>query len=203
MRIRPLHLFVISFMLVLGYQLANCWGNHPRDNRPGIVAPNDPIQETLKGEQVFQFKSFRIHRLASFEITARVLAKERYRFDREAKLAPYDLAMGWKRMSDLAVIESFSISQNNRFYWWSAKHMPIPRPEIISSSANMHIIPANDIVRDMLDNIHKYDVIHLKGYLVHCVDKDGWNWTSSLRRTDSGAGACELIWTESVEILKY
>ena len=80
--------------------------------------------------------------------------------------------------------------------------MPIPKLEIISSSSNMHIIPANERVRSMLKEVRKHDVVRLKGYLVHCVGKDGWKWTSSLSRNDSGNGACELIYTESVEIIQ-
>jgi hypothetical protein len=29
---------------------------------------------------------------------------------------------------------------------------------------------------------------------------DGWQWRSSRTRTDSGAGACEVIWVEDVEL---
>jgi hypothetical protein len=30
---------------------------------------------------------------------------------------------------------------------------------------------------------------------------DGWRWISSLKRTDIGAGACELVWVEGLTIL--
>jgi hypothetical protein len=28
----------------------------------------------------------------------------------------------------------------------------------------------------------------------------GWRWVSSLSREDTGAGACELIWVESLSV---
>jgi hypothetical protein len=47
--------------------------------------------------------------LASFDIRARVLARERYRFDRAADLSPIDLALGWGRMSESAVLDQLKI----------------------------------------------------------------------------------------------
>ena len=43
-------------------------------------------------------------------------------------------------------------------------------------------------------------VITLHGYLVEVRANDGWHWRSSLTRNDTGNGACELVWVESVEI---
>ena len=43
-------------------------------------------------------------RLAGFSVEARVLGREDYRFDREADYAPTDLALGWGRMTEDAVV---------------------------------------------------------------------------------------------------
>jgi hypothetical protein len=65
----------------------------------------------------------------------------------------------------------------------------------------MHMIPANSQVEDALDAVHKGHVVRLKGYLVNVGAGDGWHWNSSLKRTDSGSGACEIIWVEEAEIV--
>jgi hypothetical protein len=65
--------------------------------------------------------------------------------------------------------------------------------------ANVHVIPANDVVRKQALAIGKGDRIRARGKLVRIERPDGWRWVSSLTREDSGGGACELFWVESVE----
>jgi hypothetical protein len=43
-------------------------------------------------------------------------------------------------------------------------------------------------------------LVHLKGMLVRADGKDGWHWVSSLSRTDTGDGSCEVIWVESAQV---
>jgi hypothetical protein len=53
-------------------------------------------------------------------------------------------------------------------------------------------------VRRELDRVRRHDLIELSGYLVEVRHGDGWTWRSSLSRDDAGAGACEVVWVESV-----
>jgi hypothetical protein len=46
---------------------------------------------------------YRLSLLASFDIRARVIASERYWFDRGSALSPVDLVLGWGAMSDSTV----------------------------------------------------------------------------------------------------
>ena len=113
---------------------------------PGVFAADPPKQSPLKQSQVWEKDGYFINAIAQFELKAKVLGKERYRFDRVSDFAPYDLALGWGRMSDESVLESIRISQGNRWYFWETDHFPIPRREIETHSGNMHIIPENDDV---------------------------------------------------------
>lgn len=79
--------------------------------------------------------------------------------------------------------------------------MPIPTNEVIVSSANMHMVPADDFVRRQIKKARPGSIIKLKGYLVSIVADDGWNWSSSLTRNDTGDGACELIFVQDFEVL--
>jgi len=99
-------------------------------------------------------------------------------------------------MSDERVLKHLSIRQTNRFYIWSASVLPIPEQEIIVSSANMHLIPADKGIGDAIGRVRVGQIVTMGGYLVRVDSRDGWHWTSSLTRTDSGAGACELVWVE-------
>ncbi|NNJ73053.1 MAG: hypothetical protein HKP09_07715, partial [Enterobacterales bacterium] len=87
-------------------------------------------------------------------------------------------------------------------YWWRTNDFPIPRRDIETNSANMHIIPATDLVADEIDEIRVGDLIELSGYLVNASStSENWYWQSSLNRNDTGNGACELIWVQQLKIL--
>lgn len=175
------------------------WLTRPLHPPPGVLSAADPIQGPPLSPEPWTFREHRIKALASFEIRARILSRERYRWDRAAELSPIDFAMGWGPMSDSAVLDRLKVWQENRWYYWSTPNFPIPAGEITSHSANMHMIPATPLVRRQLLRFREGEVIHLRGQLVRVEGKDRWTWVSSLSRQDSGDGACEVIWVESVE----
>jgi len=166
----------------------------------GILAPGDPVQTSPEATTTWTFHDHVLTPLAAFEIRARVLSVERYRFDRPAELSPVDLALGWGPMSDSRVLEAFTIEQRDRWYFWRAAPMPIPEVEVISHSANMHMIPADEGIARRLKAARVGQLVHLKGQLVRADGKDGWHWVSSLTRTDTGDGSCEVIWVQSVTV---
>ncbi len=168
---------------------------------PGVLAPRAPAQSAIADARELSAAGHRIRPLAAFSLQARVLAREDYRFDRESELAPTDLALGWGPMSDTAVLENLEIRQSGRWYTWRAEALPLPRREIELNSANMHLIPGDDTVADVLADVRPGMVVALEGYLVEAEGNDGWRWRSSLTRDDTGAGACELIWVERLRIL--
>ncbi len=137
--------------------------------------------------------------LAGFSVEARVLSREDYRLGREAEYSPIDLALGWGRMSEDAVLSQLDISQGSRWYRYRWKNAPpIPLDEIVRSSANMHMIPADDAVAAALRRIERGQRVRIDGWLVEVNASDGWRWRSSLTREDSGGGACELVYVCSI-----
>jgi hypothetical protein len=177
----------------------SAWVTRPVAHEPGVVAPHAPVQREVSDPQPFDYKGYRISPLAQFAAEARVLGREDYLLGREADLSRTDLALGWNRMSDTAVLDKIDMSQSNRFAYWSVKEFPIPQREIETSSANMHLIPANSIIAGKLRKIRKGQVVRLRGYLVRVDASDGWRWVSSLTREDTGTGACELVWVEEMD----
>lgn len=138
--------------------------------------------------------------LAEFQAEARVLSAHHYSTDRESQLVPVDLALGWKHMSEDAVLKKIEIRQDGRFYFWKTDAFPIPREEIETQSTNMHLIPADDIIEETLKSVKTGERVRFKGYLVEARGKDNWHWRSSLTRHDTGAGACELVYVTSLEV---
>jgi len=170
------------------------------DNRLSIDKP--PIQTPLKNSiQPFVIGDYTFTPLAGFQVAARVLSTKQYRYDREASLAPVDLALGWGPMAQVEILKDILISQNGRFYHWRTDDYPIPRRDIETNSANMHFIPASTAVEEKLRKIRKNDVIKFKGYLVRVEAQDGWRWISSTTRNDTGGGACEVILVEDISLL--
>ena len=177
------------------------YSQRPRTHPPGVLAAQAPAQSALDSDVALPSKAgFAITPLAKFSLSARVLGRADYRLDAGAKLAPVDLALGWGRMSDSAVLEDVDISQSIRFYHWRVREFPIPEREIVESSANMHLIAADDSVARAIERTRVGDVVSFDGYLVRASGPRGYTWTSSLTRSDSGDGACELVWVEHFAI---
>ena len=167
---------------------------------PAQVLVQSPVQ-TPTDKAAFGFEGYQIKPLAQFTVRARVLAREDYQMDKEADLSPMVLALGWKQMADPAVYRPLNITQGGRWYRYSWKEQPpIPLQEIIESSANMHMIPANASVHKALKKARAGGLIQISGYLVEATHPKGWRWTSSLTRSDSGANSCELVFVESAVV---
>lgn len=164
---------------------------------PADIASGDgAVQSPAPGDMgAFRHADATITPLAGFSVDARVLSAKRYGSDREARYAPIDLALGWGRMRDDAVLSQLDISQSGRWYQyrWS-NQAPIPKDEIVRSSANMHMIPSNDAVGNALESLEDDDRVRIDGWLVQVEAQDGWRWRSSLTREDQGGGACEVVY---------
>jgi hypothetical protein len=176
------------------------WSGSEISRAPGVLAPDEPYQKEVYSARFREINGYRIELLASFDIRARVIAAERYWFDQGSALSPVDLVLGWGVMSDSAVLQQISISQGGRFYHWWVKTLSLPRRVIETQSANMHMIPASGEIARQLKSIRSGNMVHLKGYLVEATSNQGFRWRSSLTRTDTGGGACELILVESLYV---
>ena len=99
-------------------------------------------------------------------------------------------------MSASEILDEIDISQGGRFYRWRTANLPIPARQISQHSANMHLIAGDAAVDATPDRIREGHIVSLSGYLVNVEGDDGWRWRSSLRRTATGAGACERIYVE-------
>lgn len=169
---------------------------------PGVLISEEPHQELTNGTRTWKMGKYKVTALADYEIRARVLHTESYWLDRGADLSPIDLAVAWGQMSDQSIVDQLEFWQGQRWYrYWPRKSaMPLSADEMNAHSANMHIIPANDELKHKLRSIRAGNLVDLDGYLVQVDGPDGFTWRSSLSRTDTGAGACELFRVEKAAI---
>jgi hypothetical protein len=168
---------------------------HPPD---GVLAAEDPHQVDLDSGPQVRLGRWMLTERATYQVTARVLGTERYHFDALADLIPEDLALGWGPMSDNRVLIDIDISQSNRFYFWHSTSLPLPRDVIITHSANTHVIPLNAAVGTLLSRIRPGQVVTLSGSLVDGRRNDGMSIKTSMTRSDTGAGACEVLLVSEV-----
>jgi hypothetical protein len=193
-------LLLLFTLIVSAFILHDYWYESEVTHSPGILVPGDPQQMAMTEIRAWTKDEYQIKALAQFSMEARVLGKQRYWFDRAADLSPIDLALGWGPMSDQKVLEQLDFSQRGRRYFWWTDQLPLPVESIAGHSANMHMLPANEDIATRLKSIRRGEIIALRGYLVSVHAPSGWNWRSSLSRTDQGDGACEVIWVESLAI---
>ena len=200
MSLRPILLTALAAAGL--WQGFNNWQLRPVHPADGPIAPDDPRQTGVEAAQVTTLGRWRLTPRARYDITARILGREDYHFDGLSDLIPEDLALGWGPMSDNRVLQAFEITQGARFYSWRPKRvLPIPQQAVIEHSANTHVIPADAVVARQLKRLRVGQVVHLNGYLVNGVRDDGAYITTSLTRSDTGPGACEVMLVEEVDTL--
>jgi len=180
------------------YMAARHWEERPIEYPPGVLVSQSPVQVTI-GPAQFNLEEYLVTKRASFEIRARVLSSRRYYLGREADLSPIDLALGWGPMSDQSVLDQIEISQSGRWYRtrWD-RPAPLTDEQVIQNSGNMHMIPAAKSIAKDLKGLRDGDLVTLRGFLVDIDHESGWHWRTSLSRQDTGAGACEIVFVESV-----
>ena len=195
---------LLAFLLAIVFAVFGWKYLHRPITYPGgVLIANEPEQITLPADTpAFEQGAFHLKPLAIFSIDARVLHRKVYRYDREAALVPVDLALGWGPMSDQMVLNRLDISQSMRFYWFQYQlPPPIPQEEIISHSTNLHVIPSTSEIAARCKSLRAGTLVHLSGDLVEATGAGIGLWKSSLSRTDTGNGACELLWVKEMSIL--
>ena len=192
------------FVLALtGIWFAHWHLHRPITYPPGVLIASDPTQVDLpSNEPEFDFGEFHLKPLARFSVDARLLHSKIYRYDRGASLVPIDLAVGWGPMSDQQVLDQLQVSQSMRFFWYEYKMPPpIAAEQIVNHATNIHIIPSTPELASRCKSLRSGALLHLSGELVQATGPQIGTWRSSLSRTDSGNGACELLYLEDLELL--
>lgn len=190
-------------LLCLGgvtFAVQGLWPRTALRHAPGVLAAGAPEQRLLPPRPLGKVRGFALTALAEYALQARVLHTKRY-WDDGARLVPYDVALGWGPMSDQAVLDGLEIDQGHRFFFYEWRQAPpIPEKEIASHAANNHLIAANDDVAKTIRQLRAGQVVKLRGYLVQATKPDGFSWMTSLSRTDTGGGACELFYVETAQV---
>ncbi len=205
---------LFSFSGIIGGLLILCLlSSCDRPKKSGMDFDNidtsgDPIQTSYKSEEpiVKETKNghFTITQVAEYKLSGMVVSKETYSDDWNAKVSPIDLAIVWGKLAEPENAPYITYSQSNRWYFYQYKaESPFDNSFVISHSANNHIIPANENIREAVKTIGKRDKIVLEGFLVNIkgtYEGRAVTWNTSLTRKDTGDGSCELFYVTKVRI---
>ena len=172
--------------------------SRPVHHAPGVLVPKEPVQKDIGPKPITKVGKWQVTAMAEYHLRGVVLGKKRYYDGQQSELVPTDIAVGWGKMSDQSVIDRLAISMGNRFYFYEWKNEPpISQDEIKVSSANNHVIAADDGVRKVISGLRVGQIVTMNGWLVNAEGPGGRSWHSSLTRSDTGNGACELFYVES------
>jgi hypothetical protein len=201
-RERSQWILLVVLLIILAGLLHHLITTRDITHPPGVLVASEPHQTIIRNPKAWQKGQRLIVPMAHFHLHARVLSTERYHFDHVADLSPIDLALGWGPMSDQQVLDQLEIGQGSRRFVVlpASKGPPLPLPVLMTSAANMHMLAANDEIKRKLFDLRRGNLIELDGYLVGVQENGQWTWVSSLSRTDTGDGSCEIVWVERLDV---
>jgi len=181
-------------------------------------AVRGPVQQSLAGQQPIEFTrgeySYELEPLYAYELTGLVVERidfTRFSLSDRSSVFPMDVCVIWgdNLVSGIHRNSSVRFSQDMRFCWYRYKGGVKFHP---SEFSNNHLIVDSDEQEKLVKQIKAGDQVRIQGMLVNATaqkisEADKYNpekfsWSSSVDRSDTGAGACETIYVTQVEILK-
>ncbi len=201
---RELVVFIIQILIIVVIAFIIL----PGLNNKEVTLISDPVQAHINSvnNEIYhdgKNNTVKIEILAEYEISAIVKNKKYYFFDAASEVSPMDLVLVWGELDTKEMDDSINYSQSGRWYYYRYDCQSCVDGEYIRKhSANVHIIPKDREILLKLIQVHKEDYITLKGYLVN-VKFTHNDWKSSLSRYDTGNGACEIMYVESVTKLNF
>jgi hypothetical protein len=199
----------LIFLVILLFLLSGCDRPTPTGvESDEIDTAQDPIQKPIASTEtiVIELRNshFTLTPVAEYRLSGMVVGKKTYSDDWEGKISPIDLAMVWGKLADPNFDKYITYSQRNRWYFYTYKSgSPFDNSFVISHSGNNHIIPANENIREAVKTIKEKDKVVLIGFLVNLKGTykgQTVTWNTSLSRTDTDYGSCELFYVTKVRI---
>lgn len=197
-------LTILFFCLLTGCDRPKMTGVEPDE----IDTSQDPIQTPYKSDEpiIKEIKNgqITIMPVAEYKISGVVVGKGTYSSDWDGEISPVDLAIAWGKLAEPEYGRYVTYSKGYRWYFYQYKPgSPFDNSYIVSHSSNNHIMPASENVRRAVKAVGKKDKVVLEGFLVNLKGTykgQPVSWNTSLSRTDTGNGSCELFYVSKVRI---
>ena len=191
---------IASWMTVLGLVSFQMLKERPVSQPDGVLTPDAPEQTALSGKatNAFALGKWRFAPVASFSMHARVLAAEDYFFDDYSGVSRGDVVVGWGAMSDNIPLKNVSVSTGDRFWAVEKTGGALTLADIRSQMAHLHLLHANEAIRDVITELKPGHLVRVKGLLVNGTTADLGDWKTSLERTDNGPGSSEILYVTNI-----
>jgi hypothetical protein len=179
---------------------------------------NQPVQEEISNAEEIKFKKdgylWQLMPLYDYEISGLVVGRMNYQIfsiNKYTSLLPIDLGLIWgSNVANKAYQDKrIKFKQDSRWcwVWWEGDAV-----FNLDEFSNNHLFTKEKDLSDKAKKINRGDQITIKGKLVDVTatpledngipGQDTITWKSSTTRKDKGAGACEIIYVEDIEVLK-
>jgi len=208
-------------LLVLVIILAVSWYSRDRYKSAGEIDPESlavPVQTPVADATPIRFSrdayDFTLTPLFDYTLTGLVLSAQDYdrwfSIYRTDKTFTKDICVLWGKtlQSKVHLDSAFEVEQDMR---WCFFRFQRPLPFDATEMSNNHLIAATSVMRRQIGAIHGGDQVRIRGKLVNVkavatgrigsYDNPVLKWKTSTTRDDSGAGACEIILVESIEMI--
>ncbi len=215
-RIERTLFWLLAVFLVVSFFARN---NFKTVKHPNPDLFNEPERSSLLNNTPIEFSkdsfNFVLTPLYEYEMAALVVNRLDYTWfslTRAESAMPMDLCVTWGENIKNGLYRDSSVHfrQDHRFCFGSwGRESDFSWAEV----SNNHLVIENEAIRKKALSIVEGDQIRIKGKLVNVAveNTDGklgkyeaqiGNWNSSIKLGDNGAGACEVVFVEDLEIIK-
>jgi hypothetical protein len=164
-----------------------------------------PAQEALDPPQEIEIvrdgATYRVRKTHRYRVIGQVVSVATYTLTFANDFFDVDLGLAWGDHVE-ALIRRYTFHQDHRWLFWRSD-TPVSdaeRLDVTTHVGNQHVIPASDNLDRAVRRARVGERVVLEGYLATVLTLDGIELaTSSTRRDDTGAGACEIVWVESFQ----
>lgn len=203
---------LMTVLLILAFTTAG-WSWHQKRQIPSLVDVNPLLmREPLQGATTrapFSFgylgSDYEVLPVASYDLRGLVVTHNDINafwdiYHDESSVDTRDICVVWGdnlRGDDIRKAKFWSTA-------WTCWFEYPPGARINADQlSNNHLITDDQSVRDHISRLRVGDQVHLQGMLVNYrpAGEEYWRKTSKIR-TDRGAGACEVVFVEQLELLQ-
>lgn len=180
---------------------------------------NKPVKSKLVDDSLIEFSQngfdYKVKPLYEYEMSALVVNRMNYTIlslSRTSSVFPVDLCVTWGKNVESGAYKHPSVRfrQDIRFCFGNWSNDSGFKWQEVS---NNHLVIRDEKLRKKALSINEGDQIRVKGKLVNVrvqssdgslqkYERESSSWNSSVNLGDSGAGACEVIFVEELEIIK-
>lgn len=204
------HSLSIAILVTLLLYVLSIWQKNSLPESSAIIKSSfrDPIQlKTTKSPFSFFYRgeNYDVEPVANYELWGLVVTKNNINswadiMHTDASVDIKDICVIWGENVAGSDYHDVSFSSGDFTCYFQYPYMTVFDHDKIS---NNHLLSDNEFVREKIRNAKIGDQIHIKGMLVNYSPRSNPNWkrTTSTVRTDTGNGACEVLFVNEFNVL--